>query len=141
MSEYYGAQNDFRNYLEHRQSDGWEYVDKIHKKYNTSNSGSSKKQTIEEVNRDKDFVARFREAEKNYLRYRYSPKYGSIFKNYTVWYTTAKQHVQDAINANRALTASERTSIRQFLDAIADGMEQIARRQGTSDRVQPNTRY
>lgn len=138
MNEYYGAPNDFRNYVSHSA-----FVDKVHKKfYRNKDEQSTKHQTAEDVRRDREDVAKFKDAEKNFLKYRYQVRYGNLFKPCEVLYETAKQHVRAAIEENRPLTSSEHTSIRQFVESVSDCMKAVNEREtGVSTHVSGGSRY
>lgn len=138
MNEYYGAPNDFRNYVSHA-------MDKRNSKgYKGAGYGirrNQKEQTAEAITNDRAAVQSFKDAEKIYLQYRGLLHSARIFRTCDSFYDTAKEHVNDAIGSNRALTDSEKTTIRQFVDKVEAAKEQLARLNGTSNHVSGGSRY
>lgn len=128
------------DFIKHRMDDpGKEQYRKPWK--GTTRSTDQKNQTAQEIAADRAEVQKFRDAEKTYLGYKTNIKYARYFANVAPYYTTARDHIKDAINANRALTGSEKTAIRQFVDKVNEAKREIARANNSSREVSGGSRY
>lgn len=120
MSEYYGAPNDFRNYLEHKYDDRWV-------RYNKKGSDmNQKEQATDERNQNIQLMTKFEEAQKLFLRGLNDPAKRSAFKEIENEYRNVYNVIKQIRNENRYFTSVERALVNQFVrnvDRIANTQE------------------